>query len=97
MKGLRNPQPFFHQQSNYTGFKVREEENNMDNDRIEGKLDDVKGNIKRKIGEATDDKSLQGEGLLDQAKGKIQNAVGKVKDEVRAERDKVEHKDEDAA
>ena len=70
----------------------------MDNDRINGKLDDVKGNIKRKIGEATDDKELQGEGLLDQAKGKIQNAAGKVKDEFRAERDKAEHKkDEDAA
>ena len=69
----------------------------MDNDRINGKLDDIKGNIKRKIGEATDDKELQGEGLLDQAKGKIQNAAGKVKDEFRAERDKAEHKDEDAA
>jgi uncharacterized protein YjbJ (UPF0337 family) len=70
----------------------------MDNDRISGKLDDLKGNIKRKIGEGTDDKKMEGEGLMDQAKGKIQNAVGKVKDEARAERDRIEHKkDEDAA
>jgi uncharacterized protein YjbJ (UPF0337 family) len=67
----------------------------MDNDRIKGKMDDIKGDIKRKIGEATDDKSLQGEGLVDQAKGKVQNAFGKLKDEGRAERDRVEHKDEE--
>ena len=67
----------------------------MDTDRIKGKMDDIKGNIKRKIGEATDDKSMEGEGLVDQAKGKVQNAFGKLKDEGRAERDRVEHRDEE--
>jgi uncharacterized protein YjbJ (UPF0337 family) len=67
----------------------------MDNDRIKGKLDDIKGDVKRKIGEATNDKSLEGEGIVDQAKGKVQNAFGKLKDEGRAERDRLEHKDEE--
>jgi uncharacterized protein YjbJ (UPF0337 family) len=67
----------------------------MDNDRIKGKVDEVKGDVKKKIGEMTDDKSLQGEGIVDKAKGKIENAFGKVKDEGRAERDRLEHKDEE--
>ena len=67
----------------------------MDNDRIKGKMDELKGDIKKKIGEATDDKSLQGEGIVDKAKGKIENAFGKLKDEGRAERDRVEHRDEE--
>lgn len=67
----------------------------MDNDRIKGKLDDIKGDVKRKIGEATNDKRLEGEGIVDQAKGKVQNTIGKLKDEGRAERDRVEHRDEE--
>jgi uncharacterized protein YjbJ (UPF0337 family) len=67
----------------------------MDNDRIKGKVDEVKGDVKKKIGEMTDDKGLEGEGIVDKAKGKIENAFGKVKDEGRAERDRLEHKDEE--
>lgn len=67
----------------------------MDNDRIKGKMDDLKGDIKNKVGKLTDDKGLQGEGLIDKAKGKVENAFGKLKDEGRAERDRVEHNDEE--
>jgi uncharacterized protein YjbJ (UPF0337 family) len=52
----------------------------MDKDRIEGKLNDVKGRVKRQVGEWTGDEKTQAEGLGDQIKGKAQNAVGKVKD-----------------
>jgi uncharacterized protein YjbJ (UPF0337 family) len=52
----------------------------MDKDRVEGKLEDVKGRIKRQVGEWTGDEKTQAEGAADQAKGKIQNAWGKVKD-----------------
>ncbi len=55
----------------------------MDKDRIEGKVDDVKGRIKRQAGEWTGDSELQAEGAMDQAKGKAQNFVGKVKDAAR--------------
>ena len=55
----------------------------MDKDRVEGKMEDVKGRVKRQVGEWTGDSELQAEGTLDQAKGKLQHAVGKAKDAVR--------------
>ncbi|HUR37833.1 MAG TPA: CsbD family protein [Terriglobales bacterium] len=61
----------------------------MDKDRVEGKMKDVKGRVKRQVGEWTDDAKLQGEGLVDQAEGKIQNTFGKGKDQVRDAADDV--------
>lgn len=55
----------------------------MDKDRIKGKMEDVKGRIKRQAGEWTGDEKTQAEGLADQAKGKAQNALGKMKDAAR--------------
>jgi uncharacterized protein YjbJ (UPF0337 family) len=52
----------------------------MDKDRVEGKLKDVKGRVKRQVGEWTGDEKTQAEGAAEQAEGKIQNAWGKVKD-----------------
>jgi uncharacterized protein YjbJ (UPF0337 family) len=52
----------------------------MNKDRVKGKLEDVKGRIKRQVGEWTGDEKTQAEGAVEQAKGKIQNAWGKVKD-----------------
>ncbi len=71
----------------------------MDKDRIEGKMDDVKGRVKRQVGEWTGDSETQAEGLGDQIKGKTQNAVGKMKDAARDLVDdaKGNRKDEDAA
>jgi len=59
----------------------------MDKDRIEGKVDDVKGRVKRQAGEWTGDSELQAEGAIDQAKGKVQNAWGKMKDAARESMD----------
>jgi uncharacterized protein YjbJ (UPF0337 family) len=78
----------------------------MDKDRVEGKMDDVKGRIKRQVGEWTGDENAQAEGAADQAKGKAQNAWGKIKDagrdavdNVRGDRDHdgVRDRDEDVA
>jgi uncharacterized protein YjbJ (UPF0337 family) len=55
----------------------------LDKDRIEGKVKDVTGRIKRQAGEWTDDEKLQGEGAADQAEGKVQNAWGNIKDKAR--------------
>ncbi len=60
----------------------------MDKDRIKGKMDDIKGRVKRQAGEWTDNKDLQAEGTGDQIKGKAQNVVGKVKDAGRDMADK---------
>lgn len=77
----------------------------MDKDRIEGKMNDVKGRVKRQVGEWTGDEKTQAEGLGDQIKGKVQNAVGKVKDagrdladDMRGDREHIDReKKEDAA
>lgn len=55
----------------------------MDKNRTEGKMKDIKGRVKRQVGEWTGNEKLQGEGALDQAEGKVQNAFGHVKDKVR--------------
>jgi uncharacterized protein YjbJ (UPF0337 family) len=52
----------------------------MDKDRIKGKAEDVKGRIKRQVGEWTGDTKTQAEGAAEQVKGKVQNAFGKMKD-----------------
>jgi uncharacterized protein YjbJ (UPF0337 family) len=52
----------------------------MDKDRVKGKVEDVKGRIKRQVGEWSGDKKTQAEGAAEQVKGKIQNAWGKAKD-----------------
>lgn len=65
----------------------------MDNDRIKGKMDDVAGKVKSKLGEMTGDRETQAEGIGQQIKGKVENAVGKVKDEARAVRDQVREKE----
>lgn len=76
----------------------------MDKDRIKGKVEDVKGRIKRQVGEWTGDEKTQAEGAAEQVKGKIQNAWGKVKDAGRDvldrgndSDDKVDRKKDDSA
>ena len=69
----------------------------MDKNRVEGKTKDIKGRVKRQVGEWTDNAKLQDEGTMDQAEGKVQNAWGKVKDAARDLTDEAEKKDENAA
>jgi uncharacterized protein YjbJ (UPF0337 family) len=75
----------------------------MDKDRVKGKVSDLKGRIKRQVGEWTGDEKTQAEGAAEQVKGKIQNAWGKVKDAGRDvldssnEPDKGKRKEDDPA
>ena len=71
----------------------------MDEDRIKGKAEDVKGRVKRQVGEWTGNEEAQAEGTMDQAKGKAQNAWGKVKDAARdvADDAKKDDRDKDVA
>jgi uncharacterized protein YjbJ (UPF0337 family) len=76
----------------------------MDSDRIKGKMEDVKGRVKRQAGEWTGNEKTQAEGLADQAKGKARNALGKMKDaardaadDLRGDRTARVNRDEDAA
>lgn len=61
----------------------------MDKERIEGKMEDLKGQVKRKVGEWTGNKELESEGAAEQVKGKAQNVIGKVKDAGRDAVDKL--------
>jgi uncharacterized protein YjbJ (UPF0337 family) len=69
----------------------------MDKDRVEGKIEDVKGRAKRQVGEWTGDEKTQAEGAAEQVKGKIQNAWGKAKDAGRdvLDKNKDVNRDED--
>jgi uncharacterized protein YjbJ (UPF0337 family) len=51
-------------------------------DRAAGTWDEAKGKVKEGVGDATDNRSLEAEGLGDQVKGKAQRVKGEVKDEV---------------
>jgi uncharacterized protein YjbJ (UPF0337 family) len=77
----------------------------MDKDRIEGKLEDLKGRLKRQVEEWTGDQDAQAEGTAEQVKGKIRSTWGQMKDagrealnrEQATEEEASRKKDEDAA
>jgi uncharacterized protein YjbJ (UPF0337 family) len=54
--------------------------NDMNKDRVEGKVKDIAGRVERQAGEWTGDSEQQTHGAMKQAEGKVQNAWGKVKD-----------------
>lgn len=49
----------------------------------EGKQDEVKGRVKKAVGELTGDKQLKREGSLDKAKGKAKQTVDKAADKLK--------------
>ncbi len=51
-----------------------------DTDKVNNKVQEIKGDAKEKIGGATGDDSLQAEGQADQTKGNLKQAGEKVKD-----------------
>jgi len=64
----------------------------MDENRIEGKADKLKGEVKQAVGKATDNRSMQAEGTIDKAKGAVKDAFGRAKDEIRAEDRRLDEK-----
>lgn len=48
----------------------------MNRDQIEGKIDELKGNVKKRIGGATEDPGTQAEGWAEEKKGQVQKKVG---------------------
>ena len=67
----------------------------MDKDRIKGAAEDMKGRVKRQVGEWTGDDKAQAEGTAEQIKGKAQNVMGKMKDAVRDAADDAKREDSD--
>lgn len=62
----------------------------MDKDRIKGKIEQVKGEVKERIGGATKDRSTQAEGILEKKKGEIREGYGEAKDEMRKEKERTD-------
>lgn len=52
----------------------------MDKDRVKGKMEEMKGKVKRQAGEITGDTKTKVEGAFEQAKGKTEQVFGKMKD-----------------
>ena len=48
----------------------------------EGRLEQARGTIKEKVGEATDNERMQREGEYDKAKGNIREGIGDVREDV---------------
>ena len=47
-------------------------------DEIAGKVHEVKGNVKEKAGQLTNNPNLQGEGQAEKVGGKVQKKIGQV-------------------
>jgi uncharacterized protein YjbJ (UPF0337 family) len=60
----------------------------MNKEQVTGKMDEVKGKTKEKIGEITNNPDTQAEGLVDQGKGKLKQAYGDVKEAVKKDNDR---------
>ncbi|UEM06061.1 CsbD family protein [Skermanella rosea] len=54
----------------------------MNRDQIAGAAKDIKGDIKKEIGDLTGNQALKDEGNLDKAEGKVQKGVGNLKDKL---------------
>lgn len=50
---------------------------------MDGKIDEIKGKVKKAIGELTDNDKLKAEGTVDKAAGKIKTGVGNFVDGVK--------------
>ena len=48
-------------------------------DKVKGAAHELKGKVKEKVGQATDDPSLEAEGTDEKVGGKIQKKVGDIK------------------
>jgi uncharacterized protein YjbJ (UPF0337 family) len=48
-------------------------------DEVEGKLQNLKGKVKEKVGKLTNDPDLETEGEAEEIAGKVQEKVGQVK------------------
>ena len=48
-------------------------------DEVEGKLHNLKGKVKKKVGKLTNDPDLETEGQAEEIAGKVQEKVGQVK------------------
>lgn len=61
----------------------------MNTKQLEGKWNQVKGKVKQKYGDLTDDDLAVAEGKFDEMLGRLQEKTGKTKEELREEFEKL--------
>lgn len=61
-------------------------------DRIEGKMEETKGQGKQALGDMTGDDRMKAEGKVDEVKGKAEQVLGDIKDKMGDIKDDVEKK-----
>ena len=52
----------------------------MNKEQVTGKVDELKGKVKEKVGHAADDPKLEAKGVKDEIKGKVEQAHGDAKE-----------------
>jgi uncharacterized protein YjbJ (UPF0337 family) len=67
-------------------------ERSGDRDRVEGSVEELKGNAKQAWGDVTGDDRMKAEGMTDEAKGRAQQALGDVKDKAEDLKDDIARK-----
>ncbi|AZU64578.1 CsbD family protein [Neobacillus mesonae] len=55
----------------------------MNEEKVKGGYDQVKGEAKDQWGKLTDERSTQAEGKFDKAKGKVKEGIGELKDKLK--------------
>jgi uncharacterized protein YjbJ (UPF0337 family) len=55
----------------------------MNKKRLEGEFDQIKGDVKTKVGKATNNPDLEAEGTWDKVKGAVKEGAGKIQEAVR--------------
>jgi uncharacterized protein YjbJ (UPF0337 family) len=55
----------------------------VNRDQIKGKMQEIKGDVKKRIGGATNDPAKQAEGWVEEQKGKIRKGVGDLEEDVK--------------
>ena len=58
----------------------------MNEEKVEGKFDKAKGEVKQEVGDLTGDEKTKAEGTWDKVKGGAKEAVGDVKDSLDKDR-----------
>jgi uncharacterized protein YjbJ (UPF0337 family) len=50
----------------------------MNKDEIKGKFEEIKGEVKQKLGSLTKDRKTQAEGFVEEQKGKVREKIGEM-------------------
>jgi len=66
------------------------EEDVMNRDQLKGKLDELKGKVKKDVSDVFNDRSGQAKGAIEEKEGQARKAVGDVEEKVKERREEPE-------